>query len=136
MAGLDPIIRRSEQEIRLRIQEYIEQRPDLDLAVFRNLSWPMLCVWCAVEWTYELEGVGPTGPLGFTLDDFATNLETFFPEAGERLGADFVRNLLEQYLSMIEHIAGDRGQSAWVAGRLDQAVDDLIRSDLTSAELN
>lgn len=96
----------------------------------------MLCVWCAVEWTYDLQGVGPTGPLGFTLDDFATNLETFFPEAGERLGTGFVRNLLEQYLSMIEHLAGDRGQSISVAGRLDQAVDDLIRSDLTSAELH
>ncbi len=127
---------RSEEEIRHRIQIYVEQRSDLDPAAFRDLSWPMLCIWGAVEWTYELQGVGPSGPTGFTLEDFTTNLERFFPEAGDQLGSAFVHNLLEQYLSMIEHLSGHPAESAWVAGRLDRAVYDLIRSDLTSAELN
>ena len=118
------------------IFDYIDTRHDLVRGDFEGLSLPMLCVWYAVELTYDLKGVGPSGPTGFTLQDFVTNLETTFPELSLDYGERFPRTLMEQYLSMLEYLAPDRAQSAAVAGRLDQAVDDLMRSDLPNTAVH
>lgn len=127
---------RDAEQIRRQIEGYIEQRSDLAVEDFARLSWPILAVWRAVELTYDLDGVGPSGSLGFTLDDFITNLDRQFPELAEEFGDDFARTLMEQYVSMIEYLPGERSRSAETAERLDRAVDDLMRSDLPSVKLH
>lgn len=127
---------RSEAQIRELVDTYIATRPDLDRQALAQLSFPVLCIWRAVEATYELEGVGPSGPLGFTLKDFATNLRRFFPEIFPAFGNELIDTLVEQYVSMLEHMSGGRAAGLDVARRLDQGVDDLMRSDLPSQALH
>ncbi|MEM1206449.1 MAG: hypothetical protein AAGN66_24665 [Acidobacteriota bacterium] len=122
--------------IREQILRYVAQRGDLDPADFAQVSVPLLCIWRTVESTYAFEGAGPSGRHGFTLGDFMTNLRRAYPELPATYGEPFCRTLMEQYLSLIERLPGGPSLSVDMARRLDQAVDDLIRSDLPSTELH
>ena len=122
--------------VRQRILDYAASRGDLDRRDLEQLSLPLLCIWRTVELTHALEGAGPSGPYGFTVDDFMINLKRGFPELLEDHGEPFCRTLMEQYLSLIERLPAGPAASVEMARRLDRAVDDLIRSDLSSSELN
>lgn len=124
-----------DEKVRAEILDHARQQ-GVDFTRLAERSTLVLCIWCTVELTYAFEGAGPSGPYGFALKDFVTNLQHKYPQLIEEFGEPLCHTLMAQYLGYIERMPGGLESSAEMAERLDLAVDDLARSDAMNEEVH